>query len=52
MFWPPTIVSRRAQADLDVSTADAADIAGGQIPVHLEELAALLVEIAEKGDTR
>jgi hypothetical protein len=51
MSQPPTIRSPRAQADLDISTAGEADIAGGQIPAHLDELAALLRDIAEKGDT-
>jgi hypothetical protein len=41
----------RAQADLDISTAGEANIAGGQIPGYLEEFTRLLVEIAEKGDT-
>jgi hypothetical protein len=50
MFRPPRIRYWRAQADLDISTADAADIAGRQIPVHLDELANLLIEVAEKGD--
>jgi hypothetical protein len=51
MFRPPTFRYERAQADLDISTADGADIAGRQIPVHLDEHATLLIEIAEKGDT-
>jgi hypothetical protein len=51
MFRPPRSLSPRAQADLDISTAGGADIAGRQIPVHLTELADLVVEIAEKGDT-
>jgi len=48
---PPTIRSERAQADFDISTGDEPDITGTQIPDHLEEIAELLVEIAEKGDT-
>ena len=50
MFGPPKIVYWRAQADLDISTGDGADIPGLQIPVHLDEFAKLLIEIAEKGD--
>jgi hypothetical protein len=48
---PLTIRSERAQADLDISTPDRADITGSQVPYYLEEFAKLLVEIAEKGDT-
>jgi hypothetical protein len=51
MWRPPTIRSPRAQADLDISTANDADIPGRQIAEHLEELARMLVEIAEKGHT-
>ena len=51
MWRPPTIRSLRAQADLDISTAHEADFAGPRILGHLEELAGLLVEIAEEGHT-
>ncbi len=47
---PPTIRSERAQADLDVSTADETDIGGQQIPGYMDELARLIREIAEMGD--
>ena len=50
MFRPPTFRYQRAQADLDISTADGAEIVGRQIPVLIDELANLLTEIAEKGD--
>jgi hypothetical protein len=49
MFSPPTIRAPRAQADIDVSTAGEAVIVGQQIPDYLEELAGMLVEIAERG---
>jgi hypothetical protein len=47
---PPPIRSERAQADLDVSTANEIDIGGQQIPDYIDELASLLREIAEMGD--
>ena len=52
MFRPPTFRYERAQADLDVSTEDGAEIAGGQIPVHIDELAKLLMETAERVTSR
>ena len=51
MWRPPTIRSPRAQADLDISTPTEAEIAGRQIPDHLEELGRMLIEITEKGHT-
>jgi hypothetical protein len=50
MFRPPMFRYERAQADLDISTADGVEIPGRQIPAHIDELAKLLMEIAEKGD--
>jgi hypothetical protein len=41
----------RAQLDLDINTAGQTDIPGGRISDHLTELANLLTEISEKGDT-
>jgi hypothetical protein len=50
VFPPPIIRYTRAQTDLDIGTAGDSDVAGREIPVYLEELCDLLVEIAEKGD--